>query len=299
MSYKFSIVIALAPEREIEVLESLKSTGYNHKKYEVIVEVGKNPSENRNRGIKKAKGEIIAFIDDDAVVDKSLLKNAEEFFNKHKDIDVVGGPQLTPQNDKLFAKATGYALSSFFGAYTMRNRYKIRELNLDADETCLTSANLFVRRKVFNKIKGFDPLLFPGEDPELITRMKQNGIKVAYSPTIIIYHRRRSDYYSFCKQIFRYGQVRVLKEKLNKKRIGLVFLIPSLFTIYMMLIIPLSFVHKIFTSPFALYMTIALLFSIGISIRRSIIYFPILPLIFLSIHISYGLGMLHSIITKK
>src|SRR3989338_1007455 len=193
MSYKFSLVIALAPERKIEVLDSLKEMDYDPKKYEVIVEVGKNPSENRNRGIQKAKGEIIAFIDDDARVNKDLLKNAEEFFNQHPEIDVVGGPQLTPKDDSFFAKATGCALSSFFGTYTMSNRYRLGELSLNADETSLTSANFFVRRKVFKKIGGFNPLLFPGEDPELITRMKQNGIKVAYSPSIIIYHRRRKD----------------------------------------------------------------------------------------------------------
>ncbi|MBI4159213.1 glycosyltransferase [Candidatus Woesearchaeota archaeon] len=298
MSYKFSIVIALAPERKIEVLDSLKSTGYDPKKYEIIVETGKNPSENRNKGIQKAKGEIIAFIDDDAIVDKNILKNAEEFFNNHKEIDVVGGPQLTPQNDGFFAKATGHALSSFFGAYTMRNRYKTGELNLDADEDSLTSANFFVRRKVFKRIKGFDPLLFPGEDPELITRMKQNGIKVAFSPSLIIYHRRRSDYYLFCKQIFRYGQVRVLKERINKKKIGIVFLIPPLFTIYFLLVIPLGLIHKIFLFPLALYTLIAIIFSLSISLRKNILYFPILPFIFLSIHLSYGLGILYSMLKK-
>jgi len=299
MSYKFSLVIALAPERKIEVLDSLKEMDYDPKKYEVIVEVGKNPSENRNRGIQKAKGEIIAFIDDDARVNKDLLKNAEEFFNQHPEIDVVGGPQLTPKDDSFFAKATGCALSSFFGTYTMSNRYRLGELSLNADETSLTSANFFVRRKVFKKIGGFNPLLFPGEDPELITRMKQNGIKVAYSPSIIIYHRRRSDYTSFCKQFFKYGKVRVLKEKINKKKIGLVFLTPSLFTLYLILVVPLTVIHKIFLLPLAIYFIIALIFSIAISLRKNILYLPLLPFIFLSIHASYGLGMLYSMLKPK
>src|SRR3989338_80331 len=299
MSYKFSLVIALAPERKIEVLDSLKEMDYDSKKYEVIVEVGKNPSENRNRGIQKAKGEIIAFIDDDARVNKDLLKNAEEFFNQHPEIDVVGGPQLTPKDDSFFAKATGCALSSFFGTYTMSNRYRLGELSLNADETSLTSANFFVRRKVFKKIGGFNPLLFPGEDPELITRMKQNGIKVAYSPSIIIYHRRRSDYTSFCKQFFKYGKVRVLKEKINKKKIGLVFLTPSLFTLYLILVVPLTVIHKIFLLPLAIYFIIALIFSIAISLRKNILYLPLLPFIFLSIHASYGLGMLYSMLKPK
>ncbi len=299
MSYEFSLVIALAPERKIEVLDSLREMNYNHKKYEVIVEVGKNPSENRNRGIQKAKGEIIAFIDDDARVNKDLLKNVEEFFNQYPEIDIVGGPQLTPKDDSFFAKATGCALSSFFGTYKMSNRYKLGELNLNADENSLTSANFFVRKKIFKKIGGFNPLLFPGEDPELITRMKQNGIKIAYSPSIIIYHRRRNNYISFCKQFFKYGQVRVLKEKINKKKIGLVFLIPSLFTLYLILVVLLTIVHKIFLLPLAIYLTIAVIFSIAISLRKNILYLPLLPFLFLSIHASYGIGMLYSMLKSK
>ena len=299
MRYKFSIVIALAPERKIEILESLKLTDYDSKKYEIIVELGKNPSENRNRGIQKSKGEIIAFIDDDAVVDKNIFKNAEDFFNKYKEIDVVGGPQLTPEDDSFFAKATGEALSSFFGSYKMNARYKAGNLNLDANEDSLTSANLFVRKKVFDKIKGFDPLLFPGEDPELITRMKQNGIKVAYSPSIIVYHRRRNNYSSFFKQIFKYGQVRVIKEKINKRPLSPIFLLPSLFTIYFIFLIPLYLIHEIFLIPFIIYTTIALLFSFSSAAKMNPLYVIMLPLIFLSLHIAYGLGMLHSIITKK
>ena len=82
MNKKFSIVIALAPYRSAEVLKSLKNVKYDKKKYEIIIKKGLNPSENRNYGIKKAKGEIIYFLDDDAIVDKNILKNAEEFFDK-------------------------------------------------------------------------------------------------------------------------------------------------------------------------------------------------------------------------
>ncbi|MDI6730787.1 MAG: glycosyltransferase, partial [Candidatus Altarchaeum sp.] len=142
---KFSIVIAVAPYRNAEVLNSLKNINYDKNKYEIIIKKGLNPSENRNYGIKKAKGEIIYFLDDDAVVDKNILKNAEEFFNKYN-VDVVGGPQLTPKDDKFFAKMFGTAIESFWGSYKMANRYKKGELNLDSDELSLTSANCFVKK---------------------------------------------------------------------------------------------------------------------------------------------------------
>ena len=149
MKYKFSIIVASALERNAEVVESLMKVNYNKNKYEIIVEKGRNPSENRNRGIKKAKGEILGFIDDDAIVDRNLLKNVEGFFGKHGDIDIVGGPQLTPKSDKLFARVSGYALESYFGTHKMSKRYKKGELDLDADEFSLSSANCFVKKDIF------------------------------------------------------------------------------------------------------------------------------------------------------
>src|SRR4030042_6934149 len=113
---KFSLVIPVAPYRNAEILDSIKKLDYSAKEYEIIVEKGTNPSENRNRGAEKSKGRIIVFLDDDAVIDKNLLKEAEKFFDKYKEIDIVGGAQLTPLDQKGFAKISGYALSSKFGA---------------------------------------------------------------------------------------------------------------------------------------------------------------------------------------
>src|SRR3989344_9005028 len=133
MKPKFSIVIAVAPYRNAEVFNSLKNLDYDKKKYEIIVKHGYNASENRNYGVKKARGEIIYLLDDDAIVDKNILKNAEEFFNKYK-ADIVGGPQLTPKDDNFFAKIFGTAIESFWGSYKMASRYKKGKLNLNADE---------------------------------------------------------------------------------------------------------------------------------------------------------------------
>src|SRR3989304_5769899 len=86
---KFSVVIALAPDRGAEVLQSLNEADYPKNKIEIIIKKSLNPSENRNNGVKEANGEIIAFIDDDAIVDKFIFKNAEDFLDKHPDVCLV------------------------------------------------------------------------------------------------------------------------------------------------------------------------------------------------------------------
>ena len=71
---KFSIIIAVAPGRSTPVLECLGNLDYPKKDFEVIIEKGFNPSENRNNGIKKAEGDILLFLDDDCYIEKDLLR---------------------------------------------------------------------------------------------------------------------------------------------------------------------------------------------------------------------------------
>ncbi|VVB82560.1 Dolichyl N-acetyl-alpha-D-glucosaminyl phosphate 3-beta-D-2,3-diacetamido-2,3-dideoxy-beta-D-glucuronosyltransferase [uncultured archaeon] len=300
---RFSLVIAVAPYRNAEILGSIKEMNFPKKNYEIIIEKGTNASDNRNRGVKKSKGELIAFLDDDAVADKELLKNADNFFKKHPEIDIVGGPQLTPLDEKGFAKISGYVLSSKFGGWSASNRYGKKKLNLNADDTYLTSAIMFCRKEVMKKIK-FDPNLWPGEDSKFVTDAKKEGFKVAYNPELIIYHRRRPTLKGLIKQIFNYGRVGPLREKFSETIKRPFFLIPSLFLIYLVFLGGLFFVINpilkfIFLFPLFLYLSLDLLFSAYESIKnkdlRGILF---LPFIFPIIHLSYGAGWIYSYLKK-
>ena len=307
--YLFSIVIAVAPERSLEVLSSIKELSYPKEKYEIIVERGLNPSDNRNRGAKKSRGKFIAFIDDDAVVEKNFLKNAEEFLEENENIDIVGGPQLTPLDDSRFAKISGYAFSSIFGAWKISNRYSGKDICLNADETMLTSANLFCRKKVFKKV-NFNPKLFPGEDPDFISKAKKQGFNIAYSPKLIVYHRRRNSFYGLANQIYKYGKTRPEKESLRETLKMPFFLVPSAFLLYIFFLALLSldsitgavigareisWFSFYLMLPLLTYVILSLSFSLASAIiEKDIFAFFILPLVYLTIHLSYGAGFLFS-----
>ncbi len=309
----FSIVIAIAPERNAEVLKSIEKINYPKERFEIITEIGKSPSGNRNKGVKKAKGELIFFVDDDAVVEPEILKRAEEFFSKHKEIDIAGGPQITPKDERGFARISGYALSSVFGAWRMSNRYNGENLVLDADETMLTSANLFCKKGVFKKVQ-FDTRLFPGEDPDFIKKAKEKRFGIAYSPDLIVYHRRRDSLKKLSKQIYSYGKTRPKKEPLKETLKMPFFLVPSVFVIYLFILMITAILKSIFTwsiigasgasvnniyfliwAPLVLYLILNLGFSLGDAIiNRHFAAFFILPFTYLAIHLSYGLGFLIS-----
>jgi len=289
---KFSLVIPVAPTRGAEILESIKELDYPKKYFEVIVEKGLNPSENRNRGAKKSKGEFIIFLDDDAFIDKNYLINVENFLKKYPKTDIVGGPQLTPEYDGNFAKISGIALTSNFGAFKVNKRYQEGKINFDVDETALTSANMLVKKTSFEKIDGFNLELFPGEDPEFIQRAKKMKFKIAYNPEMKVFHKRRPSYDLFCKQFFKYGLVR---PKVNKilRQSKIIFLIPMFFSIYI-LFLPTAFLFsKFIIFPLVFYIFLAILFSAIDSYKeKKILYFFLLPFLYFSIHLSYGIGMI-------
>lgn len=299
---RFSLVIPLAPDRDAPIIDFLKKMDYPKSQFEIIVIKGTNPSENRNNGADRAKGNIIGFLDDDAEIEPDFLKNVERFFSKYKSIDIAGGPQLTPKSQKGFAKISGYALTSKFGAAGTTTRYKKGKLSMDVDESSLTSANLFVKKDVMKKIR-FNPGLFPGEDPKFIEDAKNANLRVAYSPDFVIYHKRRETLQALIKQMSNYGKVRPLKESFIGTLSKPAFFVPSLFTIYLVLssIMLIANIYPyIAIFPLLIYILLNLLFSLIESCKnKDFKAIFVLPFVYPIIHISYGTGMIYGYFLKR
>lgn len=294
---KFSVIIAVAPDRTPEVIEWLEKQDYPRDKYEIIIKKGDNTSKNRNEGVKEAKGKYIAFVDDDAIVEKDWLKKAEEFFEKYPDIDIVGGPQLTPADDTAFGHASGIAFASIIGGASIRNRYRKGKMNLNVDERYLTSANLFCRKRIFEKAM-FDVSLWPGEDPAFFNELKKQGLKLAYYPELYIYHRRRNSPVELFKQVFRYGCVRPRIKSVNTISF-LLFIIPSLFVIYLISLPFLLMLNKIFLIPILIYVLLIFMSGCRMAVKeKKYKYIFLIPSVFFLIHTGYGTGFLYGIIKK-
>ena len=295
MKYKLTVIVPLGEKMDKGVLETIKK---QDEKTNFIIENGPNPSINRNNGAKKAKTEIIAFVNGHTLLPKDWSKKIRIFFEKYKNIDIVGGPQLTPKDASYFEKISGYALSSIFGSGGVSTRYGGKNLIFDADETSLSSANIACRKKVLDKIK-FDENLYPGEDPKFISDAKKNGFKLAYSPEIIAFNKRRTNLKEFAMQNFNYGRVRPKKESFVETLKHPSFIVPSLFLLYLILLIPLMVIHKWFILPLILYGILSVFFSVYESVKnKDLLAIFILPFIFFTIHLSYGLGFLYGMIKK-
>lgn len=295
---KISIIIPASEDCKIEALESLNLQ--DKKPFEIIVERGNNTSENRNKGIKKAKGELIAFTNAHSILPKDWTKNIEEFFLKYSKVDIVGGPQLTPKSKSKFAKNSGIALSSIFGAANLYGRYESRKLKFNADEKDLTSANLICKKEVFKKVM-FDESIYPGEDPKFISDAKKENKVIAYSPTIINYNKRRENLKGLVKQIFNYGKMRPRKESLYETIKRPIFLVPSIFVVYLIILLinSLFYFNELIFLPLIVYLLLDLIFSLkGFIKTKEVSSIAYLMLIYPSIHISYGLGLILGSIKK-
>jgi len=146
------------------------------------------PAQKRDWGGKKAKGEILAFIDDDAHPDKDWLKNIVKDFSD-SNIAGVGGPGVTPPGVSWREAASGWMSASPMGAGLYNYRF------LPAKKTFIDdypSMNLSVRKNDFWAVGGYDSNFWPGEDTKLcLDLVHKLGKKILYDPSVLVYHHRR------------------------------------------------------------------------------------------------------------
>lgn len=196
------------------------------------------PAEKRDEGAKMAKGEILAFIDDDAFPTVNWLEKLVPNF-KSINIAGVGGPGITPPGVSWQEEASGWASASPIGAAPYIYRFIPRRKKYIDD---FPSMNLAVRKSDFLKIGGFDSNFWPGEDTKLCLDLTHKlGKNILYDPEVIVFHHRRPIWKAHLKQNGNFGLhrgffARILPETSLKPiyflpsllLLGLVFVITSL-----------------------------------------------------------------------
>jgi len=260
-----------------------------------IIKVGKiPPSEKRNIGVKNAKGEIIAFIDDDAYPDKNWLKTALNDF-EDKNIVAIGGPSIIPENATFFQRVSNkvYELSS---GKTGPRYGQAKKKEIDDWPTC----NFFVRKKDFEKVNGFDSQYWGGEDTQLCYSLLKTKKKIFYDPELIIYHHPRKTLRQHLKQTYFWGMWRGFFMKMHKKSRQIIFFIPPLFILGLIVGGILSFFSILIRNIYLGFLTIYAIYLLATGIRTKSVklFFPVIFVTFLT-HLAYGLGFFRGIFSKK
>ena len=155
------------------------------------------PAIARNKGAAQAKGDLLAFTDDDCTPAADWLKTLEARFAETPDI-MIGGRTLNVLLDNPYSTASDLLIRYLYAYY-----------NRNPDQAgFFTSNNLTVPKGRFRQLGGFD-MSFPragGEDREFCERWLRHGFRMTYAPEVLIYHAHRLTLHSFCGQQFNYGR---------------------------------------------------------------------------------------------
>lgn len=223
------------PGRLADCLQSLTYLDYPRERFEVIVvddgsrrppeavvakfqdnfdltlltQTHAGPATARNTGAVQAKGEILAFTDDDCEPAVGWLQTLAKRFTAIPNC-AIGGRVLNGFPDNPFSTVS-QMLNDYLYNYYNSVPYRAR---------FFASNNLALPADLFRTIGGFDTN-FPyaaGEDRELCDRWLHHGYGMIYAPEVVVQHSHFLRFQTFCKQHFNYGRAAFHFHKVRAKR---------------------------------------------------------------------------------
>jgi GT2 family glycosyltransferase len=149
----------------------------------------------RNVGMRAAKGEIVAYIDDDAVPDPQWLTYLAATFLSTDHVG-VGGPNIPPADDGPIAECVANSPGG-----------PIHVLLTDREAEHIPGCNMAFRRAALMAVDGFDAKFrIAGDDVDLCWRLLKRGWTLGFNPAAMVWHHRRNSVKAYWKQQLNYGK---------------------------------------------------------------------------------------------
>lgn len=244
------------------------------------------PGLSRNFGAKKATREWLVFLDSDVIVEKDYITNVKKSITQIP-CDAFGGADKAHKGFNLMQKAISYAMTSVLTTGGIRGSKKA------VSKFQPRSFNMGVRKSAFEQVGGFSEMRI-GEDPDLSMTLWENGFRTAFFDTIGVYHKRRTDFGKFSKQVYQFGCARPILNQRHPNYVKISFAFPSFFLIGFVLgLVEYAFLdRKLFLMLYGVYTYLVLFHALWVTRNISIAGMAVIATYIQMF--SYGWGFLES-----
>jgi succinoglycan biosynthesis protein ExoA len=290
-AFEILVVDGQSTDRTAEIVREFVSTG-------APVRLLSNPqrwsSAARNLGIRAARGEIVLVIDGHCELpDRYHLQSVAEAFQR-SGADILGRPQpLTVGQSSPLQTAIAVARASRLGHHPDSYIYTSRDKFVPAQ-----SVGVAYRASVFERIGLFDERFDACEDVDFNYRADQAGLSCFLASQAAVHYHPRESLHGLFRQLARYGRGRVRLGRKHAETVSWKSLAPAAFVLLLLLgTLAAPFSHTmrmLLLLLVASYLSVVLLASCLLTWRhrpgRAAWW---LPLVFVTIHLSAGVGVLH------
>jgi glycosyltransferase involved in cell wall biosynthesis len=242
------------------------------------------PGQSRNYGAERSNCEYVIILDSDVVLPVGYLQAVEDEL-KQKPCEAFGGPDSAHPSFTPVQKAISYSMTSFFTTGGIRGG------KAKLDKFYPRSFNMGIRRDVYLQLGGFSKMRF-GEDIDFSYRIVEAGYMPRLFPEAWVWHKRRTDFRKFFRQVYNSGIARINLEKRHPGTMKLVHLLPTVFTLGVIGLLIISLFWPLACVPIILYSAIILIDS---SFKNKNAWVGILsiPAAFVQL-MGYGFGFIES-----
>lgn len=190
------------------------------------------PGAARNYGAERATGDYFIVLDSDVVlppgyitaIDDELQAALASPSGRGRACDAFGGPDRAHPDFTPVQKAISYSMTSFFTTGGIRGGKK------KLDKFYPRSFNMGVSRELWNRLGGFRAMRF-GEDIDFSYRIVEAGACCRLFPEAWVWHKRRTDFRKFFRQVRNSGVARINLHLLHPGSMKLVHTLPAVFTV--------------------------------------------------------------------
>ncbi|WP_321334478.1 glycosyltransferase [uncultured Bacteroides sp.] len=206
------------------------------------------PGQSRNYGAERSRGDYLIIVDSDCILPEKYF-DAIEAELAAAPADAFGGSDKAHDSFTDIQKAINYSMTSFFTTGGIRGGKK------KMDKFYPRSFNMGVRREVYETLEGFSNMRF-GEDIDFSIRIFMNGYSCRLFPDAWVYHKRRTDFKKFFKQVHNSGIARINLYKKYPESLKPVHLLPAIFTFGVFVLLLVSPFILLSLLPLLLYATL-------------------------------------------